>query len=411
MSTNFLQWNPTEANQETDAQYLADALRVGGAPVDAIYPSPLANKVFYQASTMAKAFADFMVAQGLSPSDASLASLKASIAQAISVSTFSPTVGGTANAITLTYPIAPLSYQAGQEIRFIASATNTGAATINVNGLGVVTILKKTPAGLVALVGDEIVSGLVISLVYDGTHMQLGTNAQSGGSVWAGTSGGSANAQTLTPSGPISSYAAGQRFTFVAGFTNTGAMTLNVSGVGAIAVKANTFTGPAALIGGEIVTGNEVTVTYTGSSFEIEGFKALPTTIQKVGSNGGDYATASGTYVNVDGTNLSETITIPVGWKLLISISGCWSEAGGGSTGAICVADGGTPLQQTRIGVTAGGAPCTTPFSLNYVINGDGASHTITLEFFTGGGSFSNLTIVNSGGFFPVMTFFLTPSN
>jgi hypothetical protein len=50
--------------------------------------------------------------------------------------------------------------------------------------------------------------------------------------IWCGTSGGSANAQTLTPSPAISAYAAGQMFRFIAGFTSTGALTLQVSGLG-----------------------------------------------------------------------------------------------------------------------------------------------------------------------------------
>jgi hypothetical protein len=49
--------------------------------------------------------------------------------------------------------------------------------------------------------------------------------------IWCGTSGGSANAQTLTPSPAISAYAAGQMFRFIAGFTSTGALTLQVSGL------------------------------------------------------------------------------------------------------------------------------------------------------------------------------------
>jgi hypothetical protein len=54
---------------------------------------------------------------------------------------------------------------------------------------------------------------------------------QDGAIIWCGTSGGSANAQTLTPSPAIAAYAAGQMFRFIAGFTSTGALTLQVSGL------------------------------------------------------------------------------------------------------------------------------------------------------------------------------------
>lgn len=74
-STNYLQWNPGSANQESDATYLADSLRSGGATVNAIFGSALANKVLYQASTMATAIANAMVAHGVNASDASLSTL------------------------------------------------------------------------------------------------------------------------------------------------------------------------------------------------------------------------------------------------------------------------------------------------------------------------------------------------
>jgi len=54
---------------------------------------------------------------------------------------------------------------------------------------------------------------------------------QDGAIIWCGTSGGSANAQTLTPSPAITAYTAGQVFRFIAGFTSTGAVTLQISGL------------------------------------------------------------------------------------------------------------------------------------------------------------------------------------
>ncbi len=54
---------------------------------------------------------------------------------------------------------------------------------------------------------------------------------QDGAVIWCGTSGGSANAQTLTPTPAITAYVAGQVFRFVAGFTSTSTLTLQVSGI------------------------------------------------------------------------------------------------------------------------------------------------------------------------------------
>lgn len=88
---------------------------------------------------------------------------------------------------------------------------------------------------------------------------------QDGGAKWGGTSSGSANAQTLTLSPAITAYAAGQRFSFLAGFTNTAATTLNVNSVGAKNIF-NAATG-AAIGASEIVSGRAYEVLYDGTQF------------------------------------------------------------------------------------------------------------------------------------------------
>ena len=54
---------------------------------------------------------------------------------------------------------------------------------------------------------------------------QVISQTQNSTTTWGGTSGGTANAQTLTLTPAITAYVAGQRFRFVAGFTNTAATT------------------------------------------------------------------------------------------------------------------------------------------------------------------------------------------
>ena len=78
-TSNFLQFNPTLANQETDAEYLVDSTRTGGAGVDAIWPSPSANKTLYQASTAITALMQMMANKGFTVSDASLSALTAQL--------------------------------------------------------------------------------------------------------------------------------------------------------------------------------------------------------------------------------------------------------------------------------------------------------------------------------------------
>lgn len=77
---------------------------------------------------------------------------------------------------------------------------------------------------------------------------------------WGGTSGGTANAQTLT----VTSFAGtnGQTFYFKAGATNTSALSLTVNGALSAAVVRDTPTGTVVLTGGEVVLGNIIGVTY-----------------------------------------------------------------------------------------------------------------------------------------------------
>jgi hypothetical protein len=88
---------------------------------------------------------------------------------------------------------------------------------------------------------------------------------QDGGFVWLGTTAGSANAQTATAAPAITAYAAGQKFRFKAGFTNTGAVTLNVNGVAAkniFDIKTN-----AALKSDQILVNYIYEVIYDGTQF------------------------------------------------------------------------------------------------------------------------------------------------
>lgn len=82
------------------------------------------------------------------------------------------TSAGTANVQTLTYDVAPAALVTGDRFLFKvgASLTNTGATTLNINGLGATTIQSRDGA---ALVGNELVAGQFVEVVYDGTNFRL----------------------------------------------------------------------------------------------------------------------------------------------------------------------------------------------------------------------------------------------
>jgi hypothetical protein len=70
----------------------------------------------------------------------------------------------------ITLSPAPVAYTTGMQILFKANTANTGACTINVNGLGAKTIKKKKD---VDLADNDIKAGQLVLLAYDGTNMQM----------------------------------------------------------------------------------------------------------------------------------------------------------------------------------------------------------------------------------------------
>lgn len=122
-----------------------------------------------------------------------------------------------------------------------------------------------------------------------------------------GISTGSANAQvlaTLTPTG--FTLTDGFTVTFTAGFTNSGATTLNANSTGATAVKKNSGGGPVALTGGEIVSGNAISVTYNvaASAYIITNSGGL-----LASNNLSDVASAATSLSNLSGASTATTIT------------------------------------------------------------------------------------------------------
>lgn len=85
-------------------------------------------------------------------------------------STWSGVATGTANALLLTPTPAITAYAAGQRFVFVASASpNTGAATVNVNSVGVKAIENAGSA----LIADDIDADRMYQIIYDGTAFQI----------------------------------------------------------------------------------------------------------------------------------------------------------------------------------------------------------------------------------------------
>lgn len=92
MSNNFLQWNPAAVNQQDDSAYTADAMRTGGA-VTGIFPSDLANKLFFQCSTMVAALGESLSNKGYAISDADIATLVTALSNILTKADFGTGLG------------------------------------------------------------------------------------------------------------------------------------------------------------------------------------------------------------------------------------------------------------------------------------------------------------------------------
>jgi len=204
------------------------------------------------------------------------------------------------------------------------------------------------------------------------------------------TSGGSANAQTLTHTVSHAAYVQGDKFCFIAGATNTSATTLNVDGLGATSI----LQGAAALTGGEIVSGSVVLVAFDGTNFQllanssgslaftgitvptVTGGTATNSTLTlrstSNGSPSGDSVTVRGSTINL--TAASGSVTVDVG-------------AAGSHGGNIVIAGGVSGAQTWK---PAGAASGTITFPAG------------TVDFSSTGGTSQVVKQTSSGGIFTV---------
>lgn len=88
-----------------------------------------------------------------------------------------------------------------------------------------------------------------------------------GAIIVTGTDGGAANAYTLTPSAALTSYAGKMLAVFVPAANNTGASTLNVSGLGA---KPILSVAGVPLVAGDLTAGRFYSTFYDGAAFRLD---------------------------------------------------------------------------------------------------------------------------------------------
>jgi hypothetical protein len=166
-----------------------------------------------------------------------------------------------------------------------------------------------------------------------------------------------------------------------------------------------------------ILVGDQIAATITAKTLTDAEQSGVPAgaiiTVKKVGSGAGDLATRSLTYVRVDPVNLSYAVVVPVGSRLVVvAKASVWDSSVTGQEVDLAVADGtadnvGIIDQSSCSSAGSGGFGSSTATCLAE-INGDGATHTINLQWRSGvTGGFASMK--NSGGFVPVMVIMLLP--
>ena len=90
------------------------------------------------------------------------------------------TATGSANAYTITLQPAPASYKEGMAVAVKIHATNTGASTININGLGAKGIRKANGNNVSA---GNLMAGSIYSMRYNGANFILQGSDSSGNAI------------------------------------------------------------------------------------------------------------------------------------------------------------------------------------------------------------------------------------
>ena len=226
---------------------------------------------------------------------------------------------GTANHLIATFaPPAPIpsAYVAGMNFRIKASANNSGATDINVNGLGVVAIKR---AGGAALTTGDVLSGQILDLTYDGVNFQMANYL----GVSAGTTTNNFTSvnipyvlDTGTSNAIIASYSpaitsaqqvAGLFISVKLANAITGACTINVNGLGVKPVVLGDTTNPPASV---FVPGEVLMLVYDGFEYQIvtgvtQGLYHKPTSNQTLYVNNAIGNDANDGYSNAAGHALA----------------------------------------------------------------------------------------------------------
>lgn len=185
-------------------------------------------------------------------------------------------------------PAAPSGYVTGQRYLFKANTANTGAATVNFNSLGAITIKKVAGGVTTDLADNDIRAGQWVGLIYDGTNMQMTsalgniflTTAVTSIATTSPITGG-----TITTTGTIACGTCGVTGTGLGQFASTSSSTLagvisDETGSGLLVFATSPSLATPTLGVASATTINKITLTTpaTGSTLTIIDGKTLTAT-------------------------------------------------------------------------------------------------------------------------------------
>jgi hypothetical protein len=175
---------------------------------------------------------------------------------------------------------------------------------------------------------------------------------------WAGLAGGTPNVITVVDPGFNGTSGSIIQFTAIA--TNTGSATLNPSAYGAIPIVKDTTGGPVALVGGEIVQNNQISLLYNAFANSVT---LLNPPIPSPTASTAPLCGASGLRIVNDGTNPTTTADVT-------------------ATNAVMLSSTGTSINRNNVAVP-----------INLAINGVGGLDTGTVAL----GTIYNFYLIDNG--------------
>ncbi len=281
---------------------------------------------------------------------------------------------GSANTYVAAPDPALSALTAGSWLLLKLNFTNTGAATLNVSGLGAKALKKLADQDVEA---GDLRSGAIVEVRYDGTNWQL---AEPGlPDRLYGELGGAVNTYTTTLAGVSIGDVSDLTGRLVvlkvgAALTNTGASTLNVNGLGAVSVRAPDG---AAVAAGALTAGRFVAVTFDGSNWQL--LNSTSFTLPAVGPGAGAIAYPASITLDANGRVTAATAgTTPVGTcRARVVFNGSVSTSTKSASTSDAAADTvtitghgwstGQLIWFDTAGLTIGGATAITPYYVEVV--------------------------------------------